>query len=93
MDATRQEVVFEDSLAQEVVAPLRAVSPKGGLHGHLVHRLVHGLYHCRTERLGDVADTQADDLRLGVRHLEGVNFLGNVGKQVVVGQFQEVFVY
>ena len=54
-----------------------------------MHRLDNG----RTERLSDVANTERDNVGLGMHHLEGIDLLGNVGKQVVVLQVQEVNVY
>ena len=61
--------------------------------GHLVDRLVHSLYDGRAERLGDIAYTERDDIGLGVHHLEDIDLLGDVGKEVVVLQVEEVDVY
>ena len=93
MDATWQEVVLQDSLAQEVVALLRAVptKPLGG--GHLIDSLVHGLGDGGTQRLGDIANAETDDVGTWVHHLESVDLLGDVGKQIVLLQVQEVNVY
>ena len=44
------------------------------------------------EGLRDVADAEADDVGLGVHGLVGVDLLGNVGEEVVLLQFKEVFV-
>ena len=54
-----------------------------------MHRLDNG----RTERLSDITDTERDDVGLGVRHLEGIDLLGNVSEQVVVLQVQKMYVY
>lgn len=62
----RQKVVLHYRLAQEHVALLRAVAVESLLGGHVVHGLVHGLDHRRAERLGYVADTEADDVALRV---------------------------
>ena len=93
MDAAWQEVVLDNRLAQEVVASLRTVASEGGLHCHLFHRFVHGLDNGRTERLGHVANAQTDDSLLGVRYLVGVHLLGDVGKEIIAGKLQEMFVY
>ena len=92
-DATRLEVVLQNGLAQEVIALLGAVASEAVGGGHLVDGLVHGLDDGGAERLGDVADTERDDVGLGVHHLEGVDLLGDVGEQVVLLEVQEVDVY
>ena len=51
---------------------------------HLVRSLVHGLDDCRTKGLGHVADAEGDDVSLGMHHLEGIHFLGDVSEQIVV---------
>ena len=93
VDATRQEVVLRDGLAQEVVALLRAVAMKSAGSGHLVDGLVHGLSDSRAQGLGDVANAERDDIRLGVHHLKGIHLLGDVGEQIVRLEVQEVDVY
>ena len=84
MNAARQEIVFHDGLAQEVIALFRPIAVESLGSSHLIHGAVHGLNDSRTERLRDVADTKRDDVGFGVHHLEGVDLLGNVGEQVVV---------
>jgi hypothetical protein len=54
---------------------------------------MHSLDNGRTEWLGDITDAQGNHISLGVHHLEGIDFLGNVGEQVVVLQVQEMNVY
>ena len=56
MDATRQEVVLQDGVAQEVVALLGAVAPESLSGGHLVGSLVDGLDDGRCQWLGDITD-------------------------------------
>ena len=92
MDAAGQEVVLQDGLTQEVVALLRAVAAERRGMGQLVGGAVHGLDDSGTERAGDVADAQRDHVGSRMGGAEGIDALGHVGKQVVVGQFQEVFV-
>ena len=92
-DASGEEVVFQDGIAQEVVTLLGPVAAETLLVGHLVGGLVHGLDDGGAEGLGDVADAQRDDVGFGMDGLEGIHLLGDVGEQVVVRQFQEVFVY
>ena len=84
VDATGQEVVLQDGLAQEVVALLRTVATESLGGGHLVDSLVHGLDDGRTQRLCHIADAQGNDISLGMHHLEGIHLLSNVGKQIVV---------
>ena len=93
MDASGQEVVLENGLAEEVVALLGAVAAEALGGGHLVDGAVHGLGDGGTEGLGDVADAEADDVGAGVHDLEGIDLLGNVGEQVVLLQVQEVDIY
>ena len=86
MYAPREIVVLQNGLTQEVVAMLRTVAAKGLLVRHLVDGLVHGLNHRRAKRLCHIADAKADDALFGMRHLESVHLLGNVGEQVIVRQ-------
>ena len=92
VDATRQEVVLDDSLAKKVVATLRTIATEGSLYCHLIHCLVHRLDDGRAERLGYVADAQTDYSLLRVGNLVGLHLLCDVGKQVIVGQLQEMFI-
>ena len=86
MDATRQEVVLQYSLTQEIVTLLRSIAVEAAGRSHLVGSLMHSFNYRRAQWLGDVAYAQRDDVGLGVRHLEGVDLLGNVCKQIVVWQ-------
>ena len=93
MDTPWQEVVFQNGLAQEVVALFGSIATERRRSSHLVHRLVHGLDNGWAERLGDIAYPQRDDVGLGMRHLESVHFLSDIRKQVVVWQFQKMLIY
>ena len=91
--ATWQEIVLEDGFTEEVVTLFRTIPAKAFAGAHLVGSLVHGLDDGWCQWLGDVADTQGDNVGLGVHHLEGIDLFGNVGEQVVVLQVQEMNVY
>ena len=91
--AAREKVVLEYGLAQEVVALLGSVAAKALPGSHLVGGTVHGLYHRRAKGLRHVAYAERDDVGLGMSHLEGVHLLCYIGKQVVAGEFQEMFIY
>ena len=93
MDATWQEIILEDGLAQESVALLRTIPMETFCCRHLVSRLVHRLNDGRTKGLSDVTNAEGDDIRLRVHHLEGIHLLGDVGEQVVVLKIQEMYVY
>ena len=67
VDAARRVVVLADRLDQEVVALLGAVAVERLALAHLVDRGVHRLDDRGRERLGDVADAEADHLRVGMR--------------------------
>ncbi len=56
VDPARLEVVFQNSLAQEIVALLGAVTLECGRVRLLVDCFMHGLDHSRNEPLGDIAD-------------------------------------
>ena len=92
MNATWQKVVLDDSLSEEVVASLRTIASERSLLSHLVYSLVHRLDDGRAERLGYVTDAQTDYTLLWMCNLVGVHLLCDVGKQVVVGQLQEMFI-
>lgn len=93
MHSTGQEVVLHNGLPKEHVALLRAVTVERFPGRHVVDRLVHGLDYGRTERTGDVADAEAYHVGPGMRHLEGVDFLCYVGKEIILCKFQVMFVY
>ena len=90
--ATGQEVVLYDSLPEPDVSLLGTIAVEGLLMGHIVDGLVHSVDDGGAEGLRDVADAEADDVGLGVHGLVGVDLLGNVGEEVVLLQFKEVFV-
>ena len=92
-DTTGGKIVLQNSFAQEVVALLGTVTTETVGSSHLVDGLVHSLNDSRTEWLGDITNTQRDDIGLGVHHLEGIDLLGNIGEQVVVLEIQKVDIY
>ena len=92
MNATGQEVVLDDSLAEEVVASLRTVASERSLHSHLVYSLVHCLDDGRAERLGYITDAQTDYSLLWMGNLVGCYLLCDVGEQVIACQLQEMFI-
>lgn len=91
--AAGEEVALHDGLAQEVVAVLRAVAAEGVDVAHLVGGLLHGLHHGRRQGAGHVANAEADDALLGMRHLEGRDALGDVGEEVAARKTEVIFVY
>ena len=92
MNATGQEVVLDDGLAEEVVASLRTVASEGSLHCHFVYSLVHCLDDGRAERLGYITDAQTDYTLLWMCNLVGCYLLCDVGEQVIACQLQEMFI-
>ena len=47
MNATRQKIVFQNGLAQEIVALLRTLTTETLSGAHLVGSLMHSLYNSR----------------------------------------------
>ena len=93
MDAAGQIVVLHDGLTQEGVALFGTVAVERFALAQVVDGLVHGLHDGGTKRLGDIADAQTDYVGMWMAHFEGIHLLGDVGEQIVVRQFQEMFVY
>ena len=93
MDAAWQEVVLQDSITQEIVALLWAISTKSLLRCHLVGSLMDGFNNGGSQGLCHIANAQRDDVNFGMHGLKGVNFFGDISEQVVVRQLQEVIVY
>ena len=93
MYAARGEVVLQDGFAQKVVAMLGAIAVKRLLDSQVVYGAVHGFNHRWTQGLGDIAYSQTDDVGIGMGHAVGVDLLGHIGEEVIVREFQEVFVY
>ena len=89
-DTSGAEVVFRDGLTQEIVALLWSIAMNPLCSRHFVGGLVHRLDDGRCQRLRHIANTQGDDVSLGVHHSEGIDLLGDVGEQIVVLQVQEV---
>ena len=92
MNATRQEIVLDDSLTKEIVASLRTVASERSLLSHLIYCLVHRLDDGRAERLGYVTDAQTDYTLLWMCNLVGCYLLCDVGEQVIACQLQEMFI-
>ena len=67
------------------------MEPLGSSHllGSLMHRLDDG----RAEWLGDISDTEGDDVSLGMHYLKSIHLLGDVSEQVVVLEIEEMGVY
>ena len=82
VDAAVLEVVLCDGFAQEGVALLRTVAAERLAGGLVVDGPVEGGDDGRGERLGDVADAEADDLRAGVGVLVGLDAVGDLGEKV-----------
>ena len=91
--AARGEVVLQDGFAQKVVAMLGAIAVERLLDSQVVYGAVHGFNHRWTQGLGDIAYSQTDDVGIGMGHAVGVDLLGHIGEEVIVREFQEVFVY
>ena len=84
MYAPWPEIILKNSLTQEVISLLRSISSERLLDRHLIDRLVHGIHHCRTERLCDISDTQRDEFAFRMCHFEHIDLLCDIGKKVVV---------
>ena len=82
LSATGLEVVRSNRLAQKVVALLRAIAAKAGGIGHLVRGLVQRGNAGGRQRLGHVANAQADQVFVRVLLLKGADAPGDVGKQI-----------
>ena len=86
------EVVLRDGLAEEVITLLGTVAAERLARGLVVHGAVHRGDHGGREGLGDVADAEADHLRLRVRVLVGLDAVGDFGEQVRSLYLQVVFI-
>ena len=92
LDASWCEIVFDDGLAQELIAVLRTVAAERLGAAHLVHGAVQCFDDGGCQGSSDVTDAHADDGGFGVCLLIGCDFLGDVRKKIVLLEFQEVFV-
>ena len=77
-----EEVVLHDSLSQPQVTTFRAISMETVERSHIIHSLMHRLDDSRCQGLCNIADTQTDHLRFGMRYLISVNFLGDIRKGI-----------
>ncbi len=92
-DAARAEIVVDNRLPQELVPDAAVViAAERLLPAHLLDRPVHGLDHRRRQRLRDVPDPHADDLRLRMRLFEGTHPPADLRKQVPGPQLQKILV-
>ena len=57
VDTSWQEIVFLNSLTQEVVTSLWSIATESGLVGHLIHSFVHSFDDHRSQRPRHIADT------------------------------------
>ena len=85
VDATTSEIVFYDGMAQKVVSLLRSVATERRSVGHLVGRTMQGFYDSRNERLGYVADAEADDLGLRMLRPESLHLLCYLREEIGTG--------
>ncbi len=90
--AARGVVVLADRFDEEVVALLRAVAAERLALAHLVDGGVHRLDDRGRERLGHIADAEADDLRVGVRRRVRAHATTDLGEQITRRQLGVVLV-
>ena len=93
VDSAVLEVDLRRLLAQERVALLRTVSVEVLARRLVVDSLVHRLNDGVAERLGDVSDAEADDLRVRIRRLVRGHAVRDFGEQVAGLYLRVVFVY
>ena len=79
-------VVVEDGLTQEIVTLLGAIATEGVAVGHLINGLVHGLDAGLGEGLRHITYAQTDDVLPRAFGFEGLDLLGNVGKEIAALQ-------
>jgi hypothetical protein len=84
--------VLGDQLGEELVAGLGAVAAERLAAGHLVHRRVQRRDDRRRQRLGDVADPQADDAGVGMLRLERLDPRGDIGEEIAALELEIVVV-
>ena len=75
-------VVAGDSLAGKVVALVLGIALEGLFDAQLVGALLERFDDDRRQRQGDVADTELDDLFIGVRLDVGVGAGGDLRKEI-----------
>ena len=92
VDPARAEIVFDDGFAQKGVALFGPVAAEAFGRSRLFRRLAERVDAGFRERARDVADAEADDLRVGPRRLERFDFFRDVGEKVASGQFQIILV-
>ena len=93
MYTSREEVVFSDCLSEEGISLFRPITSKCIGGSQVIGCAVHSLYYGRSQRLRHIAYSERYDLSFGVCHFESIYLLGDVGKQVVVLQVEEMYVY
>ncbi len=90
--AARCKIVRYDRISQKIIALFGAISAKCRTHGHFVDRIVPRLDNGARQRFGDVANSQANDLRLRMIGAEFGDAPADLGKQISGFQFAIVFV-
>ena len=93
VNATCKVVILHYGIAQKLVSLLRTISPESVFMPHFIDCLVHGFHHSRAQWLGHVSDTETYHLDVWMRSLKRIHLFGYVCKQIIVWQFQEMFVY
>ena len=92
-DAAGGVFATNDRLANKIVALLGAVTAESSLFGHFIHSLVHGLDNFRDQGCGHIADTQSDNVGIGLFRLIFLDFLGDSREKVAAWQQVIVRVY
>ena len=86
-------ILIRDLAAQELVAEVRSVAAEGSRLAHLINRRMHRLDDCGCQRLGDVTDTEADHVLIGMRCLILTRLAAYGRKQVAARKFQVILIY
>src|SRR5690606_15614313 len=92
LSAARAVVIGSNGLAQESISLFRTVAMKAFSGAHLVDRSMHGVAAGLGQRLGDVANAEADNRALRIGLLKRGHALADVGKKVRRLELEVVFV-
>ena len=72
MNPTWNKVIFYNCFNQKIISLFRTISAECILAGQLFYRFVHGFDTRFRKRLGDITDTQPDNILFRMCYLEGI---------------------
>ena len=87
IDTARFIISVNDGLTEKIIALFGTIAAERFGFSHFIDSFMHRFDDGRSQRAGYVADTETDDVRVGMGLGIGCNFFGNGSKEIIARKF------